>query len=551
VSEDADEAMLKAIFKAIAATALSCAAPLAAQSPLDRADPSVIEEELRRPERPAPAAKPPLVVDTASRPAPAAAQGVTVGAIRIDGATMLPQSAFAPVIERYAGRRLSPAELQSLAGEVADVARAAGFGLATAWVAQQRVSNGILRVTLDEGRIDEIRAEGSAAEVVNRMLAPLADGRPVRTARLERQLLLAADLPGVRVGQARVDRRGGRTLLRLRAERDRLQGRALLDNWGPSSVGPVRAHLSGDLNGVFSDDDQLTVGGVMTALDPEEFGLIRAGYSKMLGRGGTEAGVYGYLAGSRPGGFDDRVDGGSREASALLSHAFHRSRASGLTADLEFTLRRATQNFRGARLRDDRLATLTASAQAFAKLGEGRGRLRAALVQGLDLFDATLEGDPRASRPDGSAVFTKLEVSGAYDRPLGQRVSMSVQAEGQIASRALLASEEMGLGGRYFLRGYDYRELSGDTGFAASVELRFDLASPPRPVRAAQIYGYADAGAVDDRGRGIGGGSLASAGGGIRFWLRDAEGSIELGIPIGGSDRRRDPRLSFTLGTRF
>ena len=70
-----------------------------------------------------------------------------VGAILVEGATILPASAFAPVIERYAGRLLAPAELQALAGDIAEVARDAGFGLATAGIPQQRISGGILRVT--------------------------------------------------------------------------------------------------------------------------------------------------------------------------------------------------------------------------------------------------------------------------------------------------------------------------------------------------------------------------------------------------------------------
>ena len=36
----------------------------------------------------------------------------------------------------------------------------------------------------------------------------------------------------------------------MRAERDRFQGWAFLDNWGAPSVGPVRAQLIGDINGL-------------------------------------------------------------------------------------------------------------------------------------------------------------------------------------------------------------------------------------------------------------------------------------------------------------
>jgi len=126
--------------------------------------------------------------------------------------------------------------------------------------------------------------------------------------------------------------------------------------------------------------------------------------------------------------------------------------------------------------------------------------------------------------------------------------------EGQLASRPLLASEEMGLGGRSFLRGYDYREVSGDRGAAASAELRYDLGALPRGVRRVQLYAYGDAGEVSNSGSGIGGGSLASAGGGVRIWLRNRlEASAELGIPLSRSPFHADPkpRVSFTIGYAF
>ncbi len=159
------------------------------------------------------------------------------------------------------------------------------------------------------------------------------------------------------------------------------------------------------------------------------------------------------------------------------------------------------------------------------------------------------------SRRDGSAIFSKLEAWADFDLPLGGPFSMQLQAEGQIASRPLLSSEEMGLGGRYFLRGYDYREYSGDKGVAGSVELRFDLPKLGAPVRSAQLYGYADAGSVGNYEGGTGGGSLASAGGGIRAYLgRDLDASFEIGVPLSqGADPSDDksPRISFVIGSRF
>lgn len=543
----------------IAAVLLAAALPApshAAQNVLDRTDPAVLGKELKGEEPGEPPRLRPLIADQSTHAAESGVETLLVGAIRIDGTVALPPAAFAPVIETYAGRTLTPRDLSALASAVANVARTAGYGLATAWVPRQRVVNGILRVTLDEGRIDSVRVEGGAAPVVGRILAPLANGRPVRTAELERRLLLAGDIAGMSVGKARLERSEGRNILVVDAKRERAVGRVALDNWGISSVGPVRLQGSVDLHGVADRADRLTLGAVATVPDVEEFHLVRIGYAVPVGTNGTEVRVDSYVARSEPGGAiaDRDYDGRSLEAALAVSHPFVRRRAWSLWGDLGFAVRDSRQSLEDVRIRDDRFATLTASAFANAKLGDGRIRGRVAFVQGVDAFDATERGDPLASRADGSAIFSKLEAWARVNAPLTERLSLQVEAQGQIASRPLLSSEEMGLGGRTFLRGYDYRELSGDKGVAGSAELRFDLGKLGKAVRWVQPYLYADAGSVGNYQSGAGGGSLASAGGGVRLWLGSRfEAGVELGVPLtdGAFGRDCGTRLSLTFGARL
>jgi hemolysin activation/secretion protein len=431
------------------------------------------------------------------------------------------------------------------------------LGLATAWIPQQRLVNGVLHVLLDEGRIDEVEVGGSGAEAVRPYLAPLTSARPVRLGTLERQLMLAEDVAGIRMGRAKLERRGGRNILVVQAVRDRIQASASIDNWGSPAVGPVRARLTADLNGLLAEDDRLTIGGIVTPLQPKEFGLARAAYTKPIGSSGTELSMGGYVARSRPGGVlaDFDIEGDSSEIELGIRHPFHRTRAASLWVSADFKLRDSSQTREGVKVRDDRLATVHAGAFGVSRTANSRTRARFSLIQGVDVLDATRKGDPLASRADGSAVFTKAEAWLEYEQQLGNGFSFMAQAEGQAANRALLSSEEMGLGGRYFGRAWDYREFSGDKGVAGSTELRFDLKGLPRQVSDAQLYVYADVGSVGNYDGGLGGGTLASAGGGIRLWLDGSiEATLEAGFPLtDGAEPAadRDPRLSFTLGTRF
>ena len=548
---------LRRILPAVALAFGVMASAPAYQNAADQADPSVIRDELRQDERSQPKPRAPLEIGRSQAGSTAITGDVVVGAIRIEGASALPPPAFATVIENYVGRTLSGQDLTALASDVANVARAAGFGLATAWIPQQRVSNGVLRVVLDEGQIDAVEVAGNGAEAVRPYLEPLAAGRPIRTATLERQLVLAGDVPGIRMGKARLQRRDGRNILMVQATRDRVRGSASIDNWGSSAVGPIRARLTADINGILAEDDRLTIGGIVTPMQPKEFALAQLSYTKVLGGSGTEVTIGGYVARSEPGGVlaDLDIEGTSSEIEFGVRHPFLRSRLASLWGSLDFHLRDSSQTRSDVKVRDDRIATVAAGALAVHRSADSRARLRLSLIQGLDLFDATREGDPLASRPDGSGVFTKVEFWAEYEQQLGRGLSFMAQAEGQAANRPLLSSEEMGLGGRYFGRAWDYREFSGDKGIAGSMELRFDLKRLPGPASTAQLYTYVDGGSVGNYDGGFGGGSLASAGGGIRLWLDGGiQASLEAGIPItDGADPAagRDPRFSFTLGTRF
>lgn len=533
------------------------AAPALAQDPLDRSDPAIVEQELPRPmPKPDDPAEPRIAPPPAAQAGPRT--GVFVGAVRVENAELIAPKRFAPAIAPYIGRQLDSATLQWLAGDVARVAREAGYLFATAAIPPQTLSSGVLRVELDLGRIAEVRVVGTDNPAVKRMLRPLGDGTPPTRAVVERQLLLAADIPGIRLRRTRYVREQGRGVLIVHVAEDRAEGALLIDNRGSEAIGPVRARARADLRGIVSAGDELTLEAIATPLQPREFVLFAADYTMLLGSRGLDLTFAGAHGRSRPGARLRRFDtqGRSIDTSLALSYPLVRSRAISLWASGEFGFRRSVQDQRTVRVREDRLTTLAATVNGFAPFAGGRVRARVSIVQGLDLFDATRATDRLASRRDGDARFTRAELWSDWTRPLGRSFSARIALAGQLASRPLLASEEIGLGGPRFGRGYDYSERSGDEGVLGSAELRFDVMHPPlKLLTELQVYGYGDGGTVWNLRSGRNGGSLASAGGGIRAELADLfDVGIELGLPI-NADRfdsgDRSPRVSFSIGTDF
>lgn len=544
----------------LAAVFVACVpAPAAAlqQPPVDQADPAVVREQLREEERPQPRDAPRLSTQVRTAAAAALTEPVTPGAIRVEGAVELGPEAFAAAIEPYLGRALGAEELRALTRDVAEVARRAGFGLATAFVPQQSLIAGVLRVEVDEGRIDAVEVGGNARAAVEVRLGGVVTGRPLRTIELERRLLLAADIPGVSLGRARVVRRDGRNILVVDASIDRVRGWASVDNSGSGPVGPIRARVTADFNSALIAGDRLSVGGVLTPVQPREFQYGEISYTAPIGRNGTEASVAAYAGHSDPGGSLRNLDvaGVSVQAEARVTHPLLRSRAASLWGSVAFLVRDSTLDQMGGRVRDDRIVSASAVLSGNASIAGGRLRVRLAYVQGLDILGMTARGDPLASRNDAGGPYSKIEFWTEYERPLGHGFGIDLRGAGQLASRPLLASEEMGLGGGQFLRGFDYWEMAGDQGAVISGELRYDLRRGlPGPLTRLQLYLYTDSGRVSNLAGGSGGGTLASAGGGVRAWLaHDFQASAEIGVPLtrGAFDEDVDPRFSFSLGTRF
>lgn len=538
------------------------AGPAAAQQQADRVDPALLEKQAGAPVPglPGDGATSPQAPLRAAPPGDANAVfdgAIPVGAVVIDGARTFRAAQFAAVIEPYLGRSLIPDELKALAKGVADFARAGVYVFASAYVPKQSVANGVLHVRLDEGRIDEVRVTGAPNPAIDRALRGLADGRPVTRREVERALLLAGDLPGVDIAGSAYRREGDRGVLVVESRSERIIGNLQIDNRGSSAVGPVRLRMRADANGVFLRGDQLSVRGTLTPVHLRELATIGFDYAADTGANGMLAGVGASYTRVQPGGRTRsfEIDGRSASVNANLSYPVLRSLDANAWVTADLTVRDVEQDRAGAAVREDRLTTLTLGASGYRGWLGGWIYARVSARQGLNILDATKRGDPLASRRGAGSIFSKLDLYADWTGSLAGPLSMRVAAEGQISTRALLSSEEMGLGGPRFGRAYDYSERSGDRGVAGAVELRYDLKGLLVKGRTTQLYAFADAGTVGNLGGGGRGGDLYSAGAGARFDLsRMFDAGIEAGLPI-GRDRfetgDRNPRISVTLTARF
>lgn len=527
-----------------------------AQPVLDRTDPTLEEEQQRIERLEEREADRPIPVTT--EPAPqsfAPGESYAVGAIVIHGADTVEQEAFLPVIAAYSARTLSADDLKKLTSSIADVAKSRGLIFASAWIEPQSLGGGVLRIQLDEGVVDAVRIEGGDDPAIRAQLAPLLDGRPVTLARLERQMLLADDLSGVGIRRTRFVREGEAGILVIDAYRSDFSAQVELANDGSQPIGPERARIDVDANGLISPFDEVDLTYSTTPFEPSELQYGRARYGVVIGSSGTEIAASASYSATEPGAYliDKDFFGKSWRGTVEARHPLLRSREASLWLSGELEIRDLRQEREGKPYRHDRLVVARASLYSIAQLGGGRARAKLTYSQGLGVLDATRLGDPMASRTDASGRFATLSAWADWQRDLFSDFSIALAGRGQLASAPLLITEDLGLGGNSFLRGYNFSERSGDEGIMGLGELRYDWTDALGVFRKLQLYAFADGGVVGNLGGGRGGGSLASGGGGFRSDItRELDFDLEVAVPLTGPRYDTDdmsPRVN--LGIRY
>ncbi|UAB79557.1 ShlB/FhaC/HecB family hemolysin secretion/activation protein [Erythrobacter sp. SCSIO 43205] len=533
-------------------------AQAAAQDSLEQSMTREFGDEPRASEQSEDQTTPTVQRETGAYPSASSTSGsFTVGSIIIAGNETLPDSEFLDLIEEYTSQPLSQQDLATLATRIAVRAQAKGFIFATASVPEQRLDLGVLRVELDEGRIDEVRLEGAQDAAIARQLAPLASGGPVTKDRLEHQLLLADDISGVRILGSRFEKEGTRGVLIVKARRSKASGYAEVTNNGSKTVGPIRARISVDFNGLLSSADEVDVTVGTTPLQPSELQFARASYKIVVDASGLELGTHLSYSSTAPGDFlsDREIEGEFWRAGVSARYPLKRSRDLSVWVVGEFEVTDLKSERFGDLVRHDRVPKVSAGLYSRGRLAGGWFRGQVMASRGLDILSATDPGDPLASRSDASARFSSLYGWFAWEGSLARSFSLALGARAQLAADPVLVTEDIGIGGTSFLRGYDFNERTGDTGIMGYGELRYNWRGEGFWLPRAQAYVFADGGTVTNLEDGFGSGSLASAGGGLRLNVtRDLNLGVEMAVPLTGERADSDsdsPLFNLRVGQSF
>src|SRR5690606_4151163 len=124
-----------------------------------------------------------------------------VSEFRVTGGEHFSPSELEDLVADLAGAELTLAELQAAAAGITNHYRAHGFAVARAYLPAQEIVQGVVTIAVLEGTLGDHELENQSLVADARLNAVVAaanpQGEPIRSASVDRALLILSDMPGV------------------------------------------------------------------------------------------------------------------------------------------------------------------------------------------------------------------------------------------------------------------------------------------------------------------------------------------------------------------
>jgi hemolysin activation/secretion protein len=482
--------------------------------------------------------------------------------LEIVGVTVYPEEEIRAFYEELLGKEISLARIYDVEEQITLKYRRDGYVLSRAIVPQQRIRDGVAKIYVVEGYIDQVRIEG-AEPIQPKMLAYLqkiVDKKPLRIQELERYLLLVNSMAGLttqNIIRPSEDTQGASELMVV-AERQMVDGYLSYDNYGSYYLGPERATLGLNLNSPFGRGERFSVIGLVTN-PTTELKYIQGDVSLPLGTEGLTLNANMSEGPSRP---DDDLrvldtDGRTYIKTVNLRYPWIRTRNLSLQFEAGYRHLKYLVHVLDEKFFEDRIPKFYATGTLdFLDRFYGANTIIVTANQGLD-WSATQKDSLYSTRLEASPEFNSFngEVRRMqYLDALAPGLGLLTRFLWQYSDEPLFSSEEFAVGGRVVGRGYDNGEILGDKGMGLSAELQY--LTPVYRDFSFQPYAFYDVGKVwnvDDIDENTDNEKpdLESAGLGLRiFWRENVTLHWEVAKPLSRIPSRqndRDPWYYFAV----
>lgn len=393
----------------------------------------------------------------------------TITTLRLEGADHLPAGARQELTQDYLQRCLNLGQIQTLVQKISDWYISRGYITSRAFLTEQDLSRGELRLLVLEGKLEKILLEQRDDRML-KMAFPDLQGNLLNLRdieqgmeqinRLRQQPVQIEILPGSKPGYSVVN-------LSAKPEFPLILGLGF-DNSGQKSTGTGQINGSLTGNNLLGVADQWFVSGARSSdfAKDHDARSVQAGVSLPYGYWLLDYNyAYSdYLTTIDNQGFDWRSSGDSQTHRLSLSRVLFRDgeMKTGLSLGLTHRINRNALNDTRLESSSRKLTSVTLGLSHSQKLLGGFATLNPAYSRGVPWLGA--EDDSGKIKEAPRAEFHKLSLSGSYYLPLTQDWTYLTSLYGQWTPQRLYGSERLTIGGESSVRGFKEQYLSGDQG---------------------------------------------------------------------------------------
>jgi hemolysin activation/secretion protein len=389
------------------------------------------------------------------------------------------------VKQQNAERGINYTDLEEITSELTHFYRRNGLFLAQVQIPAQEVKDGVISLTVQEGRLGKVVVEDNQRYSETALTTPFGSklGGLVSHAEMEEGLYLLNDLPGLNVtGYFSAGDSPGETALNLKVRKEKNWKVAMrADNHGSTFTGDERLYTVGELLNPLGIGDTLTLG-YLRSEDPGKSDLAQFKYSMPIMGPRTRLEIsadrneFALEDGESENALINQleIEGVNSTYALNLDHKFHRSRDFNLSAGIGLTQKKTD---------------VEAVVEEFARVEKVNGFELGMHVDGLgqsiqmlNIADVRVsfgshQEDIAEERDEDFYKFA-LDTNSLFFVPLPMTDASSrliLKSRWQYSDSSLPAFEQMSLGGANGVRAYSVRDFSADQAVMVNAEWYFDF----------------------------------------------------------------------------
>jgi hemolysin activation/secretion protein len=410
---------------------------------------------------------------------------LTPSRFQVEGVKSIPFDDVAQRFTPLVGKDITIGDLIKVADTVTQLYQARGYALSFAFIPAQTFENGVVRVTVVEGYVSEVKITGNPGKEEDKIRAiaeHIRADRPLRRATFERYINVLGILPGIKVN-ANVpppQNTDGATTLELKVEHKSVNLSTGVNFNQPGVQGLITATE----NGLTSLGEQLSVSALLPkgrdnvtylaahgAVPIGSDGLVaKVDATHYRGNPVDNPGLPSYVERTV---INDKLSGSLAYPLLLTNSQSVIGTVSAYASHDEDTYHNTINGAQIGLRSQVRVVQLQAD---YASVDTDQVRKASVNVaQAFNVLGASKSGDsniPGAIETNPASItFTRTGASFSQTNQWPLKIGTAIAMTGQYSPDSLPTSEQISFGAQHFAQGYEPGEASGDSGWGASIEV--------------------------------------------------------------------------------